>query len=54
MSAFIVFHQTFGALIDLYPQEFTAGSGVINVVPAPAAWLALALPLAAATRRRRP
>ena len=38
---------------NLVPDEFTPGSGVINVVPAPAAWLVLALPLLAATRRRR-
>ncbi len=39
---------------NLFPWGFTPGSGIINVVPAPAAWLALALPLAATTRRRRP
>ena len=37
----------------LFPWSFTPGSGVINVVPAPAAWVVLALPLAAAARRRR-
>ena len=40
-------------IIELFPNEFTPGSGVINVVPAPAALLVLALPLVAATRRRR-
>ena len=39
--------------IQLYPHEFSPGSGVINVVPAPAAWVVLALPLVAGTRRRR-
>ncbi len=34
-------------------SEFTPGSGVINVIPAPAAWLVLALPLLAPRRRRR-
>ena len=38
---------------QLFPRAFTPGSGVINVVPAPAAWLVLALPLVASTRRRR-
>ena len=42
-----------GGFIGLYPHEFTAGSGVINVVPAPAVWFVLGLPLVAATRRRR-
>ena len=41
-----------GGTVQLYPDEFTPGSGVISVVPAPAAWFALALPLFA--RRRRP
>ena len=39
--------------INMYPSRFTPGSGVINVIPAPGAWLVLALPLVAATRRRR-
>ena len=39
--------------INMYPSRFTPGSGVINVVPAPSAWVVLALPLVAATRRRR-
>ena len=38
---------------QLYPHEFTPGSGFIDVVPGPAAWFVLALPFAAATRRRR-
>ncbi|MCH7793319.1 MAG: hypothetical protein IID31_13690 [Planctomycetes bacterium] len=38
---------------NLFPGSFTPGSGVINVVPAPAVWVVLALPLVAATRRRR-
>ena len=40
-------------IVELFPNEFTPGSGVINVVPAPAALLTLALPLVAARRRRR-
>ncbi|MCH8269775.1 MAG: hypothetical protein IH985_01000 [Planctomycetes bacterium] len=39
--------------INMYSSRFTSGSGVINVVPAPAAWVVLALPLVASTRRRR-
>ena len=39
--------------IELFPIRFTPGSGVINVVPAPAVWVVLALPLVTATRRRR-
>ena len=39
--------------IQMYPYEFTPGTGVIHVVPAPAAWFVLALPLATARRRRR-
>ena len=39
--------------IQLFPNSFTAGSGVINVVPGPAAWFVVAVPLAACTRRRR-
>ena len=39
--------------LNLFPWGFTPGSGVINVVPAPAAWVVLALPLVTATRRRR-
>ena len=38
---------------NMFPWSFTPGSGVINVVPAPAVWFVLALPLVAATRRRR-
>ncbi len=38
--------------VNLFPQEFMAGSGVINVVPAPVVWLAIALPLVAGRRRR--
>ena len=52
-SLFRVFSLFTGELVELYPNEFTAGSGVINVVPAPAVWVVLALPLVAATRRRR-
>ncbi|MCH7793218.1 MAG: hypothetical protein IID31_13180 [Planctomycetes bacterium] len=39
-------------IVDLFPGQFTPGSGVINVVPAPAAWVVLALPLLASRRRR--
>ncbi|MCH7791846.1 MAG: hypothetical protein IID31_06165 [Planctomycetes bacterium] len=39
--------------LNMFPGAFTPGSGVINVIPAPTAWVVLALPLAAATRRRR-
>ena len=42
-----------GLTFQMFPQLFTAGAGVINVVPAPAVWVVLALPLVAATRRRR-
>ena len=42
-----------GATIDLFPQEFTPGAGVINVVPGPAAWFVVVAPLAAGIRRRR-
>ena len=42
-----------GMSVPLFPHEFTPGSGVIIVNPAPAAWVVLALPLVAATRRRR-
>ena len=42
-----------GIVVELYPDDFTPGSGVINVVPAPATLLTLALPLVAACRRRR-
>ena len=52
-SAFIVFDLQTGKFVDLYPTQFTAGSGVINVVPAPETWLALILPLVAGWRRRR-
>ena len=45
-----ILHRTY---LNLFPGAFTPGSGVINVVPAPAAWVVLALPLVAATRRRR-
>ena len=38
---------------NLFPWEFTPGSGVIIVIPVPAAWVVLALPLVAAARRRR-
>ncbi len=49
---FIVALISTGVPTRLFPQEFTPGSGVINVVPAPAAWLAIALPLVAGRRRR--
>ena len=52
-SLFIIINWVTPEWIELYPHEFTAGSGVINVVPAPAAWVVLALPGVAATRRRR-
>jgi hypothetical protein len=39
-------------LVQMYPSEFTPGSGVITVVPAPAGWLVLALPLVGMRRRR--
>ena len=51
-SHFVVAHQSFGNLIQLYPQEFTPGSGVINVVPAPAAWPLAVLLLVSPGRRR--
>ena len=53
-TSFLLIDLFFGAgTTQLFPRRFTPGSGVINVVPAPAAWLVLALPLVAATRRRR-
>ena len=52
-SLFGVFSLFTGEIAELYPNEFTPGSGVINVIPAPAVWVVFALPLAAATRRRR-
>ena len=45
-----ILHRTY---LNLFPWSFSPGSGVINVVPAPAVWVVLALPLVAATRRRR-
>ncbi|MCH7792801.1 MAG: hypothetical protein IID31_11055 [Planctomycetes bacterium] len=39
--------------LRLFPSAFTPGSGVIIVIPVPAAWVVLALPLVAASRRRR-
>jgi len=51
-SGFIVGVFATGATLQLYPQEFTPGSGVINVNPAPGAW-PLACLLLASTRRRR-
>ena len=39
--------------LQLFPRSFSAGSGVIIVIPVPAAWVVLALPLVAASRRRR-
>ena len=52
-SVFIVRDFNTGRAVELYPHEFTPGSGAISVVPAPVAWVVLALPLVAATRRRR-
>ncbi len=49
---FILVWNTTGGVFELYPNEFTPGSGVITVVPAPVAWFALALPLAACRKRR--
>ena len=52
-TMFIVGDVNTRAGVELYPHEFSPGSGVINVVPAPVAWVVLALPLLAAERRRR-
>ena len=52
-STFMLGDWRTGGFTELYPHEFTPGSGVINVVPAPTAWVVLALPLVAAARRRR-
>ena len=52
-SLFTMINGWSGQRIELFPNEFTPGLGGITVVPAPAAWFVLALPLAAATRRRR-
>jgi hypothetical protein len=41
-----------GGFIELVPNNFTPGTAVITVVPAPAAWLVLALPLVASRSRR--
>ena len=49
---FNVFNIGTGKIVNLLP-DFTPGSGVINVVPAPGVWFTLALPLIAARRRRR-
>ena len=49
---FIVTSIQTGSQVNLFPREFTPGAGIINVVPAPAAWLVLALPLVAGRRRR--
>jgi hypothetical protein len=51
-SIFIVFSFVTGRIVDLYPNDFAPGSGVITVVPAPAAWLAMVLPLVGMRRRR--
>ena len=48
---FNVFHISTGVITRIFP-DFTPGSGVINVVPAPGVWIALALPLVAGRRRR--
>ncbi len=52
-SNFILVSIASGATVQLVPNNFTPGTGVITVVPAPAAWFAIALPLVAARRRRR-
>ena len=49
---FILFDRGSGGVIELYPDEFTPGSGFINVVPAPAAWLIAGLIFVSGTRRR--
>ena len=49
---FVVATFSTGFAVSLFPHEFTPGSGFIDVVPGPAAWFVLALPLAAAARRR--
>lgn len=51
-SVFVVFRPLWGT-VDLYAQEFTPGAGVINVIPAPAAWPLAALLLVSPGRRRR-
>lgn len=51
-NIFLVFSPVTGEIVALFPDEFKPGSGVINIVPAPAAWFALALPLVAGRRRR--
>jgi len=42
-----------GSILSLFPQAFAPGSGGITVVPAPAAWFVLCVPMAMAMRRRR-
>jgi hypothetical protein len=49
---FIVVLKSTGQATQLFPALFTPGSGGITVVPAPAVWWLLALPLAAISRRR--
>ncbi len=49
---FILEQRLTGSTVQLYPNEFTPGTGTITVVPAPAAWLVLALPLVGMRRRR--
>jgi hypothetical protein len=51
-TAFILGDWRTGGFIELFPNNFTPGSGIITVVPAPAAWVAIALPLVARRRRR--
>ena len=50
---FVLAESTLHRTFQLYPSNFTPGSGIINVVPAPAAWPLAALLLISPGRRRR-
>ena len=50
---FVLAESTLHRTFQLYPSNFTPGSGVINVVPAPAAWPLAGLLLVSPWRRRR-
>ena len=52
MTLFIIFNWTTGQSIELFPNEFTPGSGEMSVVPGPASWLLISRPLVAGRRRR--
>jgi hypothetical protein len=51
-SRFVLANSITWSFAELFPNNFTPGTGVITIVPAPAAWLVLALPLVGMRRRR--